>query len=208
MSNFRTEPFLWIHLTGIALAPLLLQLVWLGLAVGDPLPLFWLELLLVGAIGVIPILWMQWTRPFDFFSILLVCLKPNSLTDQQRQILSLLKTRNHKIVSGITAVILLIIGWQLYQWAPLASMTATLLPSWRLLGLMIAAIAFLLSNLFIQVPVSVLGVLFTSNQQWLTTEPYLPEKILADFTVFGFQVNKIFLIPSSQEQPNNSAPTS
>jgi hypothetical protein len=195
MNNFRTEPFLWIHLAGIAVAPLLLQLVWLGLAVGDPLPLFWLELLLVGGIGIIPLLWMQWTRPFDFFSILLVCLKPESVTEQQRKILSLLKTRNHKILSGITSVILAAIAWQLYQWAPIASMTVTILPHWRLLGLTIASIAFLLSNLFIQIPVSVLGVLLTSNEQWSTTQPYSSEKILSDFTVFGFRVNKIFLIP-------------
>ncbi|XTZ13067.1 MAG: low-complexity tail membrane protein, partial [cyanobacterium endosymbiont of Rhopalodia inflata] len=48
MNNFRSEPFLWIHLAGIAVVPLSLQLVLLGLAVGDPFPLFWLELFIVG----------------------------------------------------------------------------------------------------------------------------------------------------------------
>ena len=37
MRSFRSEPFLWIHLAGIAVAPLGLLVVWLALAIGDPL---------------------------------------------------------------------------------------------------------------------------------------------------------------------------
>ena len=37
MRSFRSEPFLWIHLAGIAVAPLGLLVVCLALAIGDPL---------------------------------------------------------------------------------------------------------------------------------------------------------------------------
>ena len=121
MTNFRSEPFLWIHLAGIAVAPLTLQLVWLGLAVGDPLPLFWIELLIVGAFGVVPILWMQWNRPFDIFSLLLLAIRPDSLTPEQRKILTLFKTQKIRILSVITAVFLLGILWELYQFSPLGA---------------------------------------------------------------------------------------
>lgn len=208
MTKFRSEPFLWIHLAGIAVAPLTLQLVWLGLAVGDPLPLFWLELLIVGAFGVVPVLWMQWTRPFDIFSLLLISVRPDSLTPEQRKILTLLKTRSLRILTVIVAVALSGILWELYQLAPLGAMTAAILPQWRILGLFIAAIAFFLSNLFVQIPIAVLRILLTSQQQWLTTEPYSSQRILQDFTVFGFRVRKILPINSELNSEETYAKTS
>jgi hypothetical protein len=57
--------------------------------------------------------------------------------------------------------------------------------------LLIAALAFLVSNLFVQVPVSVLGVLLTSEQQFSATEPYLVDKIPQQFTVPGLKVENI-----------------
>jgi hypothetical protein len=95
MRSFWTEPFLWIHLAGIAALPLALELVWLGLAVGDPILPVWLELLLVAAVGIVPVLWMQLTRPFDIFSILVLAMKPEQLTQEQRRLLSLFKTKNN-----------------------------------------------------------------------------------------------------------------
>lgn len=194
MNNFRLEPFLWIHLAGIAVTPLTLQLVWLGLAVGDPLPLFWLEFFIVGVFGVVPILSMQWTRPFDIFSMLLISLRPDSLTVEQRKILRLLRTRNIRILTGIAAFAMLGILWGIYLLAPLGAMTVAILPQWRILGLFIATVGFLLSNLFVQIPITVIGILLTPKQQWLTIEPYVTNKILQDFTVFGFRVREILSI--------------
>ncbi|ACB52163.1 conserved hypothetical protein [Crocosphaera subtropica ATCC 51142] len=202
MNNFRLEPFLWIHLAGLALAPLLLIVMWIGLGVSDPWPFYWIELVLVGVIGVIPILWMQWTKPFDFFSLLFLAVRPSSLTEEQRKILSLLKTRKNKILHGIAAIGLLGVGWLLYQLAPFAAVTASMLPQWRILGLMIAAIAFLFCNLFVQVPVSVLGVLLTSEKTWLNTEPIPLDKVVSNFTVLGLRVNKILLIPTLPPSSN------
>lgn len=208
MQQFKIEPFLWIHLGGLAAAPLWLMLMWLGFAIGTPFPFYWVELLFVAIIGIIPIFWMQWTRPFDIFSILLVALKPAQLTDEQRKILSLFKTRKNKILTLITAVGLLSIGWYLYQWAPLGTVTVIHLPQWRILGLIIAAIAFLLSNLFVQIPVSVLGVLLTSPQTWSKTNPYETDKITQDFTVLGLRVNKIFFIPTLPDSTSLTEKTS
>ncbi|MFW6357698.1 MAG: low-complexity tail membrane protein [Chroococcales cyanobacterium] len=183
-----SEPYLWIHLAGLAGLPLLLEIVWLGLAAGNPwLP--WLEFLLIAAVGIIPVLWIQWTRPFDIFSVLFVSLKPERLTEQQRRMLSVLKTPLPKIFSAIAATFLLILLWQLYQLAPVVAIATPL--RWHFLGILLAMGAFLASNIFLQVPMSALAVLLTSEEKLAATEPYPVEKISQDFTVAGLRVEKI-----------------
>ena len=54
MENFKAEPYLWIHLAGITVAPLTLQLAWLGLAIGNPFPFYGIELALLFAIAILP----------------------------------------------------------------------------------------------------------------------------------------------------------
>lgn len=193
MSSFRSEPFLWIHLAGIAVVPISLQLVWVGFAVGTPWPGlgFLLELLIVGIVGIIPILWMQWTRPFDIFSILFLALKPESLSLNQQKILSLFKRKSQQVLAFLTALLMAGILWLIYDWAPLAAIVAAQLPQWRLLGLLIASLGFLMSNLFIQVPVSVLGILLTSDAKFESISPVQPEQIRRNFTIIGFKVQKI-----------------
>ncbi|MGL5871102.1 MAG: low-complexity tail membrane protein [Xenococcaceae cyanobacterium] len=191
MPSFRLEPFLWIHLAGIATVPLWLLLVWLGLAVGDPISAYWLEIGAIAAVGIVPVFWMQWHRPFDIFSLLLVSLRTEQLTDRQRQILSTFKTSKQRWLSAIAAVLMLLLLWQIYRLAPLAAIVTPLPPQWRILGLVIAALAFLASNLFLQVPLGVLGVLTTSEQQFAATTPYAIEKIPQNFTITGIKVRKI-----------------
>jgi hypothetical protein len=191
MKSFWSEPFLWIHLAGFATVPLTLQVVWLGLAVGDPLPFYWLELLLLAAVGILPPLWMQWHRPFDIFSLLIVALKPDKLTSQQQKILSLFSNKKQRFIAAIAAILMVGVLWELYQLAPLAALAASFLPQWRILGLAMAGGAFLLSNLFVQVPLSVLGVLSTSEEQFSAREIIPPEKIKQTFTIPGFRVDKI-----------------
>lgn len=192
MNDLRSEPFLWIHLAGVAAVPLLLQIVWLGLAVGDPLSPFWLELLLLGGAGILPIFWMQWHRPFDIFSLLLVSLKPQALTPQQQRILSLFKRPRQRQLAAIAALAMAAVLWLLYQYAPLAASAAAFLPQWRILGLLLAAVAFFASNLFVQVPLSVLGILSTKEGQFAAANPYPLEQISQAFTIPGLRVNKIF----------------
>jgi len=191
MRSFWTEPFLWIHLAGLAAVPLALEFVWLGLAVGDPILPVWLEFLLVAAIGIGPVLWMQLTRPFDIFSILVLAMKPEQLTQEQRRLLSLFRTKTNPVVTISAAVFMLWVLWQIYRVAPLAAAVAPLAPRWRIAGLLGAGLAFLASNLFLQVPLSVVQVLLTSESEFGATEPYPLEKTPQDFTIPGVRVNRI-----------------
>lgn len=191
MRSFWSERFLWIHLAGLAVLPISLELCVLGLAVSDLILPVWLELLLVGSIGIIPALWMQWQQPFDIFSLLAIVVKPNQLTLDQRRMLSLLKTKETRIAAVLVAILSIGILWQLYRVAPIAAEVAPSLPGGRFAGLIIAGLAFAAANLFLQVPVSILRVLLTSDAKLATTEPYPVEKIKQDFTLVGFQVNQI-----------------
>lgn len=185
-----SERFLWIHLAGLAALPIALELCVLGLAVGDS-TLLWLELLLVGGIGIIPALWMQWQRPFDIFSLLLVVIKPEHLTVDQKRILSLFKTTENRIGAVLAALLSAGILWQLFKVAPVAAEVAPSPPGGRIIGLLVAAVAFAAANLFLQVPVSVLRVLLSNDTKLMAMEPYPVEKIKQDFTLLGFQINQI-----------------
>ena len=191
MRSFWSEPFLWIHVAGAAVLPIFLGLCLLGLAVGSPLLPVWLEVFLVGVVGIAPVLWMQWFRPFYIFSILVVAMKPQNLTPLQQRILTRLKSPLNRGLALFVAVLLVIILWQLYRFAPLAASVAPFPPQWRLAGLLLAAVAFLASNLFLQVPVSVSAVLLTTESEFAATKPDALEKIGQDFTIAGWQVDRI-----------------
>ena len=100
--------------------PIFLGLCLLGLAVGSPLLPVWLEMFLVAVAGIVPVLWMQWFRPFYIFSILVVAVKPQNLTSLQQRILTRFKTKLNKGIALFVAVLLTVILWQLYQLAPFA----------------------------------------------------------------------------------------
>ena len=191
MRSFWSEPFLWIHLAGLAALPLFLELCWLGLAVGDPLLPVWVEVLLVAGVGIAPVLWMQLSRPFYIFSILAVAIEPKQLQPQQQRILSLFKTPLNRLLAGFAAVFMLWVLWQIYKAAPVAAAVAPFPPSWRLAGLLLAALAFLASNLFLQVPVSVLRVLLTGEAEFASLEPLPLERIPQEFTIGGWRVDRI-----------------
>jgi len=191
MSDLRSEPFLWIHLSGIALFPALLEVVWVGLAIGSPGSFSTLELVLIAIIGILPVLLMQLIRPFEIFSILLFALKPECLSLEQRQILAVFRTTKLKFLSAIAAGIMILLLWLLYSLSPLAIGLASFFPQSHVLGLAISILGFLGSNLFLQVPISVLAVLLTNKSQLATMEPYPVDKINQDFTVPGIKVNQI-----------------
>ncbi len=191
MPSFRSEPILWIHVAGLVTLPISLLLCLLFLSVGEPLLPVWLELFLVAAIGVVPLLWMQFRRPFYIFAILGVALKPENLTEQQRKILCLINTNFNRVPALLAAVFLVAVLWQIYQVAPLVANLASFLPQWRSVGLLLAAIAFLASNLFLQIPVSVARVLVTNDTEFAALEPLPLEKIQQNFTILGVRVNKI-----------------
>lgn len=200
--SFWSEPFLWIHLAGIAAFPIWLGLVLLSLAIADPLLPVWLEFSLIAVIGIVPILWMQLVKPFNIFCILLVALKPEVLTVEQRKILSLFKRPLEKVGAITAPMFLLLVLWQIYNVAPVVMGITPLAPSWRIVCLLVAGVSFLLSNLFFQIPLSVLGVLLTKESAFATTEPYPVEKIPADFTLPGFQVDRILPRKLSPKTPS------
>ncbi|NJN57990.1 MAG: low-complexity tail membrane protein, partial [Leptolyngbyaceae cyanobacterium SL_5_9] len=144
---------------------------------------------LVAAVGIAPVFWMQWQRPFYIFSLLAIALQPTQLSDEQRRLLRLFKTKEVRVLTAIAPVILTIALWQLYKLAPLAAEVTPF--SGRLVGLLVAAIAFLGCNLFLQVPFSVVRVLLAGEAELAATDPYLPEQIGRDFTVLGLRVKQI-----------------
>ncbi|WP_373529692.1 low-complexity tail membrane protein [Nostoc sp.] len=191
MPSFRSEPILWIHVAGLATLPVFLVLCLLFLSVGEPFLPVWMELFLVAAIGIMPLLWMQLRRPFYIFALLGIALKPENLTERQRKILYLVNTKLNRILALVAAVLSVWMLWYLYQIAPLVANTAKFLPQWRSLGLFFAGLAFLASNLFLQIPVSVMRVLVTNDTEFAAIEPLSLEKIKQDFTILGVRVNQI-----------------
>jgi len=191
MRSFWSEPILWIHLAGLATLPIFLELCLIGLAVGDPVLPVWMEFFIVAGIGIMPVLWVQLSRPFSIFAVIGVAQKPEHLTVQQRKILSLINTRLNQLLAVLVAVFLVGVLWQLYRIAPLAAGITPFSPEWRVLGLLLAGVAFLASNVFLQIPVSVAKVFVTSETEFAATEPYPLERISKDFTIVGLQVNQI-----------------
>lgn len=198
--NIRSEPFLWIHLAGIALFPGLIGITWIALSIGNSSG-YILELILLGAIAIVPILLMQLFRPFDIFSVLIFSLQPKALSDRQRKILSLFRTFKQKVLSVSTAIIMVLVLWLLYGLSPLAIGTVDFLPQWRILGLATASLAFLGSNLLVQVPLSALQVLLTKEEDLVRVEPYPLEQIQSSFTIPGIKIgNLLWFSKSSQPE--------
>ncbi|BFM38576.1 low-complexity tail membrane protein [Synechocystis sp. LKSZ1] len=198
MSSFRTEPFLWIHLAGVAVAPLALLVAWVALAVATPVTPYALELLLLVGAGMVPVFWMQWQRPFEIFSLLLIALRPDQLSEAQRRILALFLRPQRRWLTLLGALLLLVKLGVIYYYAPLAAMVALELPQVRLLALLVAAVAFFMANLFLQVPLSVLGVLLTSQDTYEATQPLESTEVQAKFTIPGFRVRALPWLTAQQ----------
>lgn len=202
LMNIRTEPFLWIHLTGIALFPAFVGLTLIALAVGDSFS-YMVELPLLAAIAILPVLVMQLIRPFDIFSVLFFSLKPEYLSEEQRQILALFKTFKQQLTSIIAALLMLVILWLLYRLSSLAIGITDFLPQWRIAGLAIASFTYLLANLFFQVPLSVLLVLTAKESKLVNVEPCSIAEIEHNFTVPGIKVSKILWFLESRSETEN-----
>ena len=197
VKSLRSEPFLWIHLLGISVFPIFMGITIVGLSIGDSYS-FIIELTLLAVITVLPIFWMQFKRPFDIFSVLFLSLKPESLSDRQKTILSLFKRFRHKFLSAIAAIFMTILLWLLYRLSPLAVGVADFVPQQRILGLAIAAVGFFATNLFFQIPLSVLLVLSTKPTKFTQTIPYSTDKIERDFTIVGIKIERILWFIESE----------
>ncbi|NEO84546.1 MAG: low-complexity tail membrane protein [Spirulina sp. SIO3F2] len=201
MNPFRQEPYLWLHVAGLAVLPLWALGVWLGVAAGEPWLPYGVEETLLVLLGIAPWLWVQWRRPFNPFAILVVSLPPAVLTTEQRQWLQLLKRPQNRIVAVLAVLPMVWLLGQCYQLAPLAS-SVTPIPNHGL-GLLVAAIAFSGANLFIQVALSMVGLLLlTSEAQLAAAAPYDPKQIDSDFFRFGFKQRQI--LPPVVRQPSSA----
>jgi hypothetical protein len=199
MRSSWSEPYLWLHLAGIAAVPLLLEFCLVGLVASHS----WLAVGLVAIAGIAPIAWMQWQRPFSIFSLVVVALKPSQMTEMQRRILGQFKLPIGKVVTVITAVLALVLLWKLQQWVPAVTQPIDL-PAGPLGGLLLATAAFLLTNLFLQVPASVLPVLLTTDSQ--LGAPYPVAQIPQDFTLLGFQLKQILPVADAGKTSATEAP--
>jgi hypothetical protein len=189
MRSFWADPYLWIHIAGIAVLPISLLICLFGFAAGDPILPPWLEIGLVAIAGIAPIAWMQSQKPFCIFSLLAVTLRPEQLTESQRKILAMFWVRRSPIGIGLAALILVLLLKWVYTIAPIAEEITPI--SSHELGLIVAAIGFLLSNLFVQVPLSVFLVMTSSDADIMKLEPLSVDQVKKRFLVFGIPVNQI-----------------
>jgi hypothetical protein len=198
--NTRSEPFLWIHFGGIIMFPLMLGIASIGLSVGNKYS-YLIELPLLMAIAIIPVLLMQLYRPFNIFSVLFFALQPESLTEKQRKILALFQRKQQKVVNVFIAGLMLFSLWLLYNSAPVTGL-ANLLPQQRILGLAIASIAFWGSNLFLQIPLNALQVLLTNELELAQTDRCSLKEITTDFTTPGIKVERISWLTTFSQARN------
>lgn len=189
MRSFWADPYLWIHLAGVATVPLSLLVCLLGLAAGDPILPPWLELGLVAIAGIAPIAWMQFQKPFYIYSLLAVALRPPQLSEAQRKVLAMFVVRRNPIAIGVAAFILFLALKQIYAIAPIAE-GITPIPA-RGSGLIVAAVGFFAANLFLQVPLSVLLVMLSSEAEVAQIQPIEVDQIPSRLFVFGFPVDAI-----------------
>lgn len=195
--KIRSEPFLWIHLGGIAVFPLMWFIALVGLGVGDRYS-YLVELPFLLAIAILPVFLMQLYRPFNIFSLLFFYLQPESLTEDRRRILTLFRNQQQKVVTYLVAILMSLSLGLLYYFAPLTADLSAALPQNRILGLAIATVALFGSNLFLQVPLSALQVLFHDEQT--STKPCTLEEVEQQFTAFGVKLNRIPLLSKSSKQ--------
>lgn len=204
MTLHRRDPYLWIHLAGLATVPLWLDVCLVGLAVEEPLVAPWLELVTLALVGTVPILWMQLQRPFYIFSVPGLALRPDKLAAQRRQLLTLQRGWLSRSLVLLGAMGLLLTLYWLYQLAPIATDPPWLTGKSRATGWGICAIAFLLANLFTLVPTTVIPLFLTSPTRLEKTAPVAADQILKQFTVLGLRLGKILPEVPQAVEPESS----
>ncbi|HEY9762843.1 MAG TPA: low-complexity tail membrane protein, partial [Trichocoleus sp.] len=162
MRSFRLDPYLWVHLAGLAVVPLWLDLCLLGLSTGSPVFPIGIEIGFLSLVGALPILLMQLQKPFCIYSLLFLAVRPDRMNEDQRRTLRFFRDPLAKFLAGLAPLPLIWAVWRLYALAPLATDLSPF-PNHGI-GLVVAAIAFLLANLFVQVPLGVLRVLLVPER--------------------------------------------
>jgi hypothetical protein len=186
------NPFIWSNIALLAAVPWLLALSMAGLAVGDPVFPAWFEILLLGVPAIAVVTWLQWQQPFSPFSLWFLAKPADSLSERERQVLSLIKqSRNGWYTTGwIAASVAFVTGvifCRIYLSAPLAQTIAPFPMGLRLFGIVWAEIFFLLSNVLLQAGISALRVQLTPESEVASLSPFAVEKVKNSFTTIGWQ---------------------
>ena len=191
MTSHRRDPYLWLHLAGLATVPLWLDACLVGLAVGEPIVAPWLEITVLLLVGSLPIVWMQLRRPFYIFSVPGLALRPDKLSLERRRLLAIQRGWwSHGLVILMASLLCWALYW-LYQVAPMALDVPWLVGRSRATGWVVAAGAFLLANLFALVSATVLPMLTVSSDRLAKVEPWETTRILPQFMVLGLRISKI-----------------
>jgi hypothetical protein len=206
MRSVRSDSFLWVHGAGLAAVPLLLELCWLGLAAGDPLLPWGLDWLPVAIAGAVPVLAVQWGRPFYPFAIAGLTLRPAALAEVRLRILQRWRAWPIKAIAAVGAIALVGTLGFLYRWAAIASDVTPFGPRWQ--GLLVAAIAFLVANLLAQMGLASLWVALTPTATLAQLEPVAADTIDATFTRLGVPLSRLLplLEGFEEEVPPPEAP--
>ena len=194
--SLSNNPFIWGNIALLAGVPWLLVLSMAGLAVGDPVFPEWFEIFLLGFPAIALVAWVHWQQPISPFSLWLVTKPSQSLSDRERQILTLVKQHsNGWYVTGwiatAVAIIMSAIFCKIYISAPLAQAIAPFPAGLRLFGIVWAEIFFLLSNILLQAGISALRIKLTAESELSGLKPFATEKIKNSFTSIGWQSPQI-----------------
>ncbi|HEY9689877.1 MAG TPA: low-complexity tail membrane protein, partial [Coleofasciculaceae cyanobacterium] len=198
MQGPKRDPYLWVHLAGLAALPLCAELCLLGLAAGDPLlPGGW-DWLLVGLLGAAPIAAMQWLRPYYPFSVLLVSLRADRLDETQQRILQRWQSWEPKAIALVVPILVL---WALQWLDRLSPVAATIAPlDNRALGLLVVWLGALLANLFLAIALASLWVLLTPTAAFEAIEPFPLGDVPGSFLRLSVRLTKV-LPPLTDSEP-------
>jgi hypothetical protein len=145
---------------------------------------------------------VQWQRPLYPFSLWVVSLAPQSLSEEKlRWLTALRQAASGWNVSGwlgvLTGMVLFTVFRQLYWAAPLAADLSPLPGALRLLGVLWAVLCFMALNLVVHM------ALTAARLQWLSPgaslAPYAADKVAQDFLILGRRSPKLWL-PREPEQ--------
>ncbi|MFG3819334.1 low-complexity tail membrane protein [Limnothrix redekei] len=212
MQGPKRDPYLWVHLAGLAALPLCAELCLLGLAAGDPLlPGGW-DWLLVGLLGTAPIVAMQWLRPFYPFSVLLVSLRADRLNETQQRILQRWAGWETKAIALVASLLVLWALQRLDQLSPLAAEIAPL--DQRAIGLLVVWLGALLGSLLLTVALVSLWVLLTPQTAFSAIEPFPVGNVPSSFLRLSVRLTKVLpdlenapvVAPAKVPEPESATP--
>lgn len=186
------DPYLWLHLVGLATLPLTLSLMAIALAWGIPFPFSVAELVLIVLVGGIPVWVLQILRPWQPFGFLIFQIPPERMDERQKKILRLIQGTRQPVLNAVGAVFMVILLWQIAHYSPLATGMTEGLWQWRIFGLLGAIAGFFLSNVSLQMSITLLPTLFLSEQTVREIDPHPNVSIRRDFACWGLSMGQLF----------------